>query len=233
MLAHIAACARPKAPAAPHEDDAFMSTAQRLKTTAIHRPGGGPVARGQPFTRAGPDTAHHRHRGGGHRSCGPMCSSSCIAATNDVRCDVASIRRSYCAYRFAGHRRSHALCQPGGPRWSGIRRLPRLEAHRPADDHRHFNPAGVPAPGVEQRLADSGLGRLHQDRDRPPGTAVLRDRTSSCMRHRRSSKARGTWRPTGPPRDTRRRHGAPVIGRTASTAGNNPRLPGRRHRWAR
>ncbi len=101
MLARIAALLRQaEGNDNPHEADAFMSTAQRLATAASIDLA---VARshGQPFTRAGPDTAHYHHRGGGHPRTVDLCAALSCSSRRTTTCAATwhRIRRSYLRVR--------------------------------------------------------------------------------------------------------------------------------------
>lgn len=238
MLAHRS----PAAPGRRHRQPARGRRVHEHRTTVghggIHRPGGGPVARGQPFTRAGPDTAHHHHRGGGHPRIADLCAALRAhrggqrrALRRGIEFDVRvrlRVRR--------GHRHQpRPIRQPGGPDGPGIRRLPRLgSAPAHADDHRPTQlPAGVRRPG-RQRLADAREQTRQEatkDRDRPPGTAIaLRDKDIELHEYyRRSSKARGAWRASRATAgySSAARRAGDRAGRQARL-GNNPELPGAR-----
>lgn len=243
MLARIAALLRQaEGTDNPHEADAFMSTAQRLATAASIDLA---VARSHAGNRSPAQAPTQRTitiGAAGTRGLRTYVQLFVlIAAANDVRCDVASNSTFVYAYGFAEDiDTSHALYA------SLVVQMVRASdaylasgAHRPTPTiTARLNFQLAFGARVGQRLADAREQTRQEatkDRDRPPGTAIAcGTRTSSCMSTTVVPLRRAApGEPAGPPRDTRRRHGAPVIERDGKhDSGTTPSCPGHGPRWA-
>lgn len=243
MLARIAALLRQaEGTDNPHEADAFMSTAQRLATAASIDLA---VARSHAGNRSPAQAPTQRTitiGAAGTRGLRTYVQLFVlIAAANDVRCDVASNSTFVYAYGFAEDiDTSHALYAS-----LVVQMVRASDAYLASGAHR-------PTPTITARLnfqlafgarvasawpmPESRLGR------KPPRTVIVRlvpqlpcgTRTSSCMSTTVVPLRRAApGEPAGPPRDTRRRHGAPVIERDGKhDSGTTPSCPGHGPRWA-